>query len=76
MYIKEDYKKDLISALNNEFYYSRIRLSTETYWYDHLVPLKVFLPESKVYYCLVHIIIRIDCPFLTKLIFFVFLPRS
>ena len=30
MYIKEDYKKDLISALNNEFYFSRIRLSTET----------------------------------------------
>ena len=51
MYIKENYKEDLISALNNEFYYSRIRLSTETYWYDHLVPLKVFLPESKVYYC-------------------------
>ena len=51
MYIKEDYKKDLISALNNEFYYSRICLSTETYWYDHLVPLKVFLPESKIYYC-------------------------
>lgn len=51
MYIKDEYKEDLISALNNEFYYSRIRLSTETYWYDHLVPLKVFLPESKVYYC-------------------------
>lgn len=52
MYIKEDYKKDLISALNYEFYFSRIRFSTkEVYWYDHLVPLKVFLPESKVYYC-------------------------
>ena len=51
MYIKDEYKEDLISALNNEFYYSRIRLSTETYWYDHLVPLKVFLPESKIYYC-------------------------
>ena len=51
MYIKDEYKEDLISALNNEFYYSRIRLSTETYWYDHLVPLKVFLPTSKIYYC-------------------------
>lgn len=51
MYIKEDYKENLISALDNEFYYSRIRLSTETYWYDHLVPLKVFLPTSKIYYC-------------------------
>ena len=51
MYIKDEYKEDLISALNHEFYYSRIRLSTETYWYDHLVPLKVFLPESKIYYC-------------------------
>ena len=51
MYIKDEYKEDLISALNNEFYYSRLHLSTETYWYDHLVPLKVFLPESKVYYC-------------------------
>ena len=51
MYIKEDYKEDLISALNYEFYFSRIRLSTETYWYDHLVPLKVFLPENKTYYC-------------------------
>ena len=51
MYIKEDYKEDLISALNHKFYYSRVRLSTETYWYDHLVPLKVFLPESKIYYC-------------------------
>lgn len=51
MYIKDEYKEDLISALNHEFYYSRIRLSTETYWYDHLVPLKVFLPTSKIYYC-------------------------
>ena len=51
MYIKEDYKEELISALNYEFYYSGIRLSTETYWYDHLVPLKVFLPTSKIYYC-------------------------
>ena len=51
MYIKDEYKEDLISALNNEFYYSSIRLSTETYWYDHLVPLKVFLPTSKIYYC-------------------------
>lgn len=51
MYIKDEYKEDLISALNYEFYFSKIRLSTETYWYDHLVPLKVFLPESKVYCC-------------------------
>ena len=51
MYIKDEYKEDLNSALNKEFYYSRIRLSTETYWYYHLVPLKVFLPTSKIYYC-------------------------
>ena len=52
MYIKEDYKEDLISALNNEFYFTKSHFSTkEVYWYDHLVPLKVFLPESKVYYC-------------------------
>lgn len=51
MYIKDEYKEDLISALNYEFYFSRIRFSTETYWYNHLVPLKVFLPESKIYYC-------------------------
>ena len=52
MYIKEDYKENLVSALNNEFYFSKTHFSVkEMYWYDHLVPLKVFLPESKVYYC-------------------------
>ena len=52
MYIKDEYKEDLISALNNEFYFFKTHFSTkETYWYDHLVPLKVFLPESKIYYC-------------------------
>ena len=52
MYIKEDYKENLISVLNNEFYFTKSHFSRkEAYWYDHLVPLKVFLPESKIYYC-------------------------
>ena len=52
MYIKEDYKKNLINVLNNEFYFTKSHFSRkEAYWYDHLVPLKVFLPESKIYYC-------------------------
>lgn len=52
MYIKEDYKENLISVLNNEFYFTKSHFSTkEVYWYDHLVPLKVFLPTSKIYYC-------------------------
>ena len=52
MYIKEDYKENLINVLNNEFYFTKSHFSVkETYWYDHLVPLKVFLPESKIYYC-------------------------
>lgn len=52
MYIKEDYKENLVSALNDKFYFIKTHFSTkEMYWYDHLVPLKVFLPESKIYYC-------------------------